>query len=360
MSRKPKIFIASSVEGHDVAYDMQELLEFDAECTVWDQDVFKPSSNALSDLISISKKSDFGIFVFSFEDYTEIRGEGKYTVRDNVLFEFGLFAGTIGVENCFIVMPREIKNHHISTDLLGITTLKYNNTRDDHNLKSALGPAANQIKKQIKKFIPKKQISELLSQQIENVALNSFYANRDDYSKYRLDASTIDRYISTANNSIIIVGISLSTGIQFDNICDFIKDKLNSNPTFKITISLLNPNQSELYQAICGIFNTEVLDLQNQTRATLKKLCNLKKRLPKQSKERFVIKVHRTLPFASAIMLDDDLPTGRIQIETKPYKCGMRDSFAMEFQNNGKKFYENLCLSYHKLIDDGDNAEILY
>ena len=84
----------------------------------------------------------------------------------------------------------------------------------------------------VNELIAGERLTKDNKEKIENVALNSFYANRDDYSKYRLEASTIDRYISTANNSIIIVGISLSTGIQFDNICDFIKDKLNSNPTF--------------------------------------------------------------------------------------------------------------------------------
>lgn len=46
---KPRIFIASSVEGLDAAYAIQELLEFSAECTVWDQDVFAPSSVTLLD-----------------------------------------------------------------------------------------------------------------------------------------------------------------------------------------------------------------------------------------------------------------------------------------------------------------------
>ena len=83
---KPKIFIASSVEGLNVAYTLQELLEHNAEATVWDQGVFQLSSSTLDDLTKVLSTTDFGIFVFIPDDTVEIRGEQYQSVKCHRLF----------------------------------------------------------------------------------------------------------------------------------------------------------------------------------------------------------------------------------------------------------------------------------
>lgn len=352
---KPRIFIASSVEGLDVAYALQELLDYNAECTVWDQDVFSPSSNTLLDLVNRSQNSDFGIFVFTFDDTARISDTKEYVVRDNVLFELGLFIGTIGLNRCFFVYPRDIEDFHLPTDLMGITPLKYYSKRQDGNIKAALGPVSNQINKTIKKVGAHKiEVNQPLKQQISVAGLNSFFTNRDDYKVYRKDFSTIDKYINTAQKSIVLVGISLSTGIEFDDICSVLKERISSQDDFQITISLLNPYQEELFLSLKSMFGIEHTELQNQTKRALRKLQELKNTLNNHQKNRFTIKMHKTLPFGSAILLDDNLENGTIQIETKPYKVGMRKSFAMEFINNGSDFYKTIRKSYYDLINDGD------
>lgn len=352
---KPRIFIASSVEGIDAAYAIQELLEFSAECTVWDQDVFAPSSVTLLDLIKRAQDSDYGIFVFSFDDTIKIRDSEELTVRDNVVFELGLFIGIVGIANCFIVMPRANDDIHLPTDLTGITPLKYDSKRTDNNLKAALGPSANQIKKVIRSFtLPDKQVSQELSQQINAIGLNAFFSSRDDYNKYRASIPSIDRYIDTAKSSIELVSITLTTGMQIDDICSVIKNKINEQRDFNVTISLLNPFKDELYMTLEPVFGTDYSTLQNRTKDALERLSQLKKSFSADNQGRFSVKMHNTLPFGSAIILDGNLEGGKIQIETKPYKVGMRKSFAFEIINDGNTFYDTIKSSYYELIKDGD------
>jgi hypothetical protein len=73
-------------------------------------------------------------------------------VRDNVVFELGLFAGRLGIERTFIVMPDDGKDMRIPTDLTGVTPGKYDATRKDGNLVAALGPFCNQVRRAIQKL----------------------------------------------------------------------------------------------------------------------------------------------------------------------------------------------------------------
>lgn len=351
---KPQVFVASSVEGLDVAYAIQELLENHADCTVWDQGVFEPSSYAMIDLLERLQITDYGIFVFSIDDSVKIRGEEEKTVRDNVILELGLFMGAIGQKNCFIVTPSSSEKIHLPTDLTGITLLTYNPNRRDKNLKAALGPSVNKIRNAISNIgITKKVISEDLMEQIDKAGLSAFYVSRDDYSKYRTDASSIDRYINRATESICMVSITLATGIPVDDICRVFKIKLKQNKNFKIVVSLLNPYNNELYKTIMPLFRQPEKTLQENTISAIKTLVDFRSLLKEGEQKRFTIKVHQTLPFGSAIILDGDTENGTIQIETKPYDVGMRKSFAFEIKNNNGIFYETLKQSYYKLIDDG-------
>lgn len=148
---KPRIFVGSSVEGLSVAYAVQQNLAHDAETTVWDQGVFELSKTTIESLGNILDSTDFGIFVFSPDDVTVMRGKESFSIRDNVLFELGLFIGKLSRDRVFFIIP-EKNDLHIPTDLLGVIPGKYDPNREDKSFQAATGPACNQIRHQIKRL----------------------------------------------------------------------------------------------------------------------------------------------------------------------------------------------------------------
>lgn len=150
---KPRAFVGSSVEGLNVAYAVQQNLMHDAEITVWDQGVFELSSTTIESLTKTLSDNDFGIFVFSRDDLVKIRNKESPAVRDNVLFEFGLFIGRMGRERVFFLLPTD-GELHLPSDLLGVTAGRYDPTRSDNSMQAATGPACHQIRTQMKALGP--------------------------------------------------------------------------------------------------------------------------------------------------------------------------------------------------------------
>lgn len=50
-------------------------------------------------------------------------------MRDNVIFELGLFVGHIGKDRCFILIPDNSDELRIPTDLIGMTSVEYETVR---------------------------------------------------------------------------------------------------------------------------------------------------------------------------------------------------------------------------------------
>ena len=170
---KPRIFIASSAEHLDLAYAVQENLERDAEATVWSQGVFQLSRTAMASLIDVLDETDFGIFILAPSDVAEIRRKEVSVVRDNVVYELGLFAGRLGPERCFMVVPRGADDLHLPSDLTGLAPAEFDADRTDNNMVAALGPACNRIRKamlqlgKVREVSPAEETSPVVKQDTE-------------------------------------------------------------------------------------------------------------------------------------------------------------------------------------------------
>ena len=149
--------------------------------------------------------------------------------------------------------------------------------------------------------------------------------------------STIDAYVSTAQTSIVMVSVNLmATGVPFDGLCEALRNKLESGRHFTVSISLLDYSKPWLMQAMAPALDVRPSALANDIFESLDKLWEYVKRgLPTTAQERFSIRVHQSIPFGSAILLDHASSNGRIQIETKVYKVALRKSFGFKLVRRG-------------------------
>jgi hypothetical protein len=176
---KPRLFIGSSVESLNIAYAVQEGLELYSEATVWTQGIFELSKYTMESLLDALDEADFGLFVFAPDDITKIRDKKFHTVRDNVIFELGLFIGSLGRERSFIIIPRNNNDFHLPTNLLGITPATFDADRQDENYLAALGPACNRIRRLIEKFGVIKKIP-LVAQSTDENESNDVISDPND------------------------------------------------------------------------------------------------------------------------------------------------------------------------------------
>jgi len=122
---RPVVFIGSSTEAQGVAEAVRRFLEGSAEVNVWSS-AFNPGEWTLQVILDHAQRSDFGIFVMTPDDQGVIRKKAKLTVRDNVLFEVGIFMGALGPKRTFLLWPsKKADQLRLPTDLLGLTTLSY-------------------------------------------------------------------------------------------------------------------------------------------------------------------------------------------------------------------------------------------
>ena len=150
-SARPRIFIASSVEGLPIAEAIAVDLQYVADVTIWDENVYHLSEGTLAALDAVADQSDFAIVVLTADDTTTRRGRSYAVARDNVIFELGFFMGRLGTNRTFMVYDRDA-SPTLPSDLQGVTAATFAE-RADGNLEAALGPVSTQIREAMQAVI---------------------------------------------------------------------------------------------------------------------------------------------------------------------------------------------------------------
>jgi len=142
--QKPKVFIGSTSEQHEIAVGLQRILERrELDVMVWSQGVFKYNSAYFESLFAALDEYDFAFFIASADDFTVSRSRGKDVPRDNIIFEAGLFLGRYDKTRVFILHPRD-KKPHFPTDWDGIKFIEYDLPSNREDIPSKLEPSVMQ------------------------------------------------------------------------------------------------------------------------------------------------------------------------------------------------------------------------
>ena len=125
MSEHAKIFVASSTEAltAGVGDKVEEavrtrLRDRSTEFELWTR-AFDLSKTYIESLEKVIAEVDFAILIVTPDDRTISRHKRTASPRDNVIFELGMFIGSLGRDRCF-VLKEASADLKLPTDLLGV------------------------------------------------------------------------------------------------------------------------------------------------------------------------------------------------------------------------------------------------
>jgi Predicted nucleotide-binding protein containing TIR-like domain len=157
LSKNPRVFIGSSKEGQEKArFLASALLDRNIEPLPW-FDFFKEEDRPpLQELERISLAIECAIMIATSDDRTIIREREWSQMRDNVLFEYGLFSGRLGRNKCALMLPSE-DDFRIPSDFLGLACLEHYRPILFH---TAAQRVADKVIEIVSKSLPKESTSQ--------------------------------------------------------------------------------------------------------------------------------------------------------------------------------------------------------
>lgn len=140
-----KVFIMSSAEALPIVDLLIKQFEHDPFLAVaWKNGVFRASNYTLDELEAQLDDSDFAVAIAHKDDVVITRDDEWPTIRDNVVFELGLFMGRLGRRRAFLMEPR-CADLKLPSDLAGLTTIpyRYSPGRDEEHM---IAPACARLR----------------------------------------------------------------------------------------------------------------------------------------------------------------------------------------------------------------------
>jgi len=193
-----------------------------------------------------------------------------------------------------------------------------------------------------------------VGKRFRNAGLSNFYASRADFARFRNAASLID-YLRTAKYSIAVAAYWMAQGNEAEGIASDIADLALRPYERTVTIAVIDPT-GPCIPELSHYLDIPQDDLVRRIQSSLSNLHIAWTRLGPDERNRLTIKVYKTIPVASVIILDGNLPDGRIQVDIKPYRVARNNSFSFELTGPGHVLYDLCFKAWDGLIAE---AEVL-
>lgn len=134
MERKKRIFIGSSVESKAIAEQLEKRLGERYEVVLWYENFFSIGQHFYKELITKIISFDFAIMIGGVDDFVKrmsLEPSTKYSPRDNVYLEYGLFSGFLSANRVLFLIHEDCT---VASDLSGMSLAVYRSDADATSL----------------------------------------------------------------------------------------------------------------------------------------------------------------------------------------------------------------------------------
>lgn len=125
--RKPRILVGSSSEGLPIAKALRDALAAEVELHLWNDSFFTAGEYVVESLEERSRVFDGALVVGTADDRVVSRGTEFEAIRDNLLFEFGMFVAIFGRRRAILALEG-LGQVKMPSDLFGLTCVGFTKT----------------------------------------------------------------------------------------------------------------------------------------------------------------------------------------------------------------------------------------
>ncbi|MGW4942543.1 hypothetical protein ACWEOZ_13285 [Actinoplanes sp. NPDC004185] len=176
-----------------------------------------------------------------------------------------------------------------------------------------------------------------LASRMLDAGLTNLFITRADYATYR-GIHTLMGFLATAERSIMVIGYWMAQGSEIEDISK-IGRMILQKPALQVRIAIIHPDGSHL-ESLAEHLGEDQQQISERCRSTLNKLQRVRSDLPADARQRLQVKTYTSTPVVSIIVLDDDTPQARAQVDMKLYRTARDDSFGFEVSGLTNPLYQ--------------------